>query len=248
MLQKKLISTAKKLPPAKWLIRQLKARYAKEPLGGFYSLSPDLLIALTKAFNLQEKSKANGKNLFQNHGYYEFGLFRGFSLWFAEQLSRQYTDSTFQFYGFDSFEGLPKPQLDVEANMFNKGDFCGSYEAVTNNLLKWKAETSRIKLYKGFYSKDLFARFRDDNKFPPASICVIDVDLYESCVDVLEFTKEFLVAGSILLFDDYNQIGPDNNSGERRALIEFEKQNPNFVKEHLFDFGWEGTAFRVVSI
>jgi hypothetical protein len=58
---------------------------------------------------------------------------------------------------------------------------------------------------------------------------VID-DLYESCVDVLEFTKELLVAGSILLFDDYNQIGPDNNSGERRALIEFEKQNPNFVK------------------
>ena len=65
---------------------------------------------------------------------------------------------------------------------------------------------------------------------------------------MLEFIKEYLVEGSILLFDDYNQLGEDNNSGERRALIEFEKRNPGFKKEHLFDYGWEGAAFRVVSL
>jgi hypothetical protein len=66
----------------------------------------------------------------------------------------------------------------------------------------------------------------------------------------LEFIKEYLVEGSILLFDDYNQLreAQDDNSGERRALIEFEKRNPGFKKEHLFNYGWEGVAFRVVSL
>jgi hypothetical protein len=65
---------------------------------------------------------------------------------------------------------------------------------------------------------------------------------------VLEFIKKYLVPGSILLFDDYNQVGRDNDSGERRALIEFEIRNPTFKKEFLWDYGWEGAAFRVVSL
>jgi hypothetical protein len=63
----------------------------------------------------------------------------------------------------------------------------------------------------------------------------------------LDFIKDYLVEGSILLFDDYNQFREDDESGERRALIEFEKRNPTFRKEHLFDFGWEGAAFRVYA-
>jgi hypothetical protein len=65
---------------------------------------------------------------------------------------------------------------------------------------------------------------------------------------VLEFVKEYLVEGTILLFDDYNQMGQDDNSGERRALLEFESRNPGFKKEYLWDYGWEGVAFRVVSL
>ena len=89
---------------------------------------------------------------------------------------------------------------------------------------------------------------RQTEQFPPISICLIDVDLYDSCVPVLEFIKDYLVEGSILLFDDYNQMGEDDDSGERRALIEFEERHPEFKKEHLFDYGWEGVAFRVASL
>ena len=238
-------STVKSVPALRKLVRRMKG---EEPLGGFYSLSPDALVALVRVFNIQQSQLSSGRNLFEGHGYYEFGLFRGFSFWFVEQISREYAGPSFRLFGFDSFEGLPQPQLDSEAAVFAKGDFRGSYEAVTANLGKWKTDFSRIKLYKGFYSRGLFERLLQHEEFPPISICLIDVDLYESCVPVLDFIKDYLVAGSILLFDDYNQLGADNNSGERRALIEFEQRNPGFRKEHLFDYGWEGVAFRVLSV
>jgi len=216
--------------------------------GVFYTGGPDVLIAIVKAFELQRQSALAGRGLFDGHAYYEFGMYKGFSFWFAEQLAREYTDSNFRFLGFDSFEGLPQPQLDVEARLYRKGDFRGSYEIVTGNLRKHKADLTRMRLYKGFYSEHLFRQLREKEQFPPVSICLIDVDLYESCVPVLDFIKEYLVEGSILLFDDYNQIGENDDAGERRALIEFEKRNPTFKKEHLFNYGWEGVAFRVVSL
>jgi hypothetical protein len=249
---KTLKSIAKSVPLLYNVARRIKhlARgiKGKEPLDGFYTLSPDLLVALVKAFHIQHAQLLNGCNLFAGHGYYEFGVFRGFSFWFAEQLSRMYAGPSFRLFGFDSFEGLPQPQLDSEAAVFKKGEFCGSYEAVTTNLTKWKTDFKRIRLHKGFYSKPLFERLRHSEEFLPISICLIDVDLYESCLPVLDFIKNYLVVGSILLFDDYNQLGEDNNAGERRALIEFEQRNPGFQKEHLFDYGWEGAAFRVLSL
>ena len=214
----------------------------------FYTLSPDVLVAMVKAFNMQRQAAVDGRDLLHGHAYYEFGMFKGFSFWFAEQIAREYTDASFGFFGFDSFEGLPPPQLEVEARAFNAGDFRGSYERVTGNLRRWQTDLDRIKLYKGFYSEQFFADLSTKESFPPVSICLIDVDLYESTIPVLNFIYARLVVGSILLFDDYNQFGEDNNSGERRALIEFERRNPRFRKEHLFNYGWEGAAFRVVAV
>ncbi len=243
----------KSIPPLHKLARRAKSRLTRLVRDEFsddvfYTLSPDVLVAIVKAFDLQKKTAADGPDLLNGHAYYEFGLFKGFSFWFAEQIAREYTESNFRFLGFDSFEGLPNPQLEVEARAFREGDFKGTYEVVTNNLRRWKADCSKIQLYKGFYSDHFFDQLREKEKFPPVSICLIDVDLYDSCVPVLNFIKEYLVEGSILLFDDYNQLASDKNSGERRAFVEFESRNPKFKKEYLFDYGWEGVAFRVVSL
>jgi Macrocin-O-methyltransferase (TylF) len=250
---KTLKSIVKSIPPLHKLAKLAKSRLIRQVRDEildevFYTLSPDVLVAIVKAFNLQRQTAAGGRDLLNGHAYYEFGIFKGFSLWFAEQIAREYTDSSFRFLGFDSFEGLPQPQLEVEARAFREGDFRGTYEVVTGNLRRWKTDFSRIRLYKGFYSDRFFDQLRGKEQFPPVSICLIDVDLYNSCVPVLEFIKEYLVEGSILLFDDYNQMAKDDNSGESRALIEFESRNPGFKKECLFDYGWEGVAFRVVSL
>ena len=84
-------------------------------------------------------------------------------------------------------------------------------------------------------------------RFLPVSICVIDSDIYESAVLVLDFIKDLLVPGSLLLFDDYNSGIRDDNHGERRALREFEEMRPSFQKEHLFDYGKDGVVFRVLG-
>ena len=187
-----------------------------------------------------------GGNLLDGHAYYEFGLFKGFSFWFAEQISRDIVSSDFKFYGFDSFEGLPESKNDKHRYLA-KGNYAASYEFVLDSLKANESDFSKIKLYKGFYSKVFFDNLQND-KFLPISICVIDSDIYESCVEVLEFIKNYMVKGSILIFDDYNSFGKDNQHGERRALREFEMRNPTFKKEHLFDFGQYGVAFRVLSL
>lgn len=224
----------------------------RTPMAGFTTLSPDVLPALVRCFELHRAAEAAspGAGLLDRAGYYEFGLYQGFSFWFAEQLSRQYTGPAFRHYGFDSFAGLPQPQLELEATMFAKGDFAGSYELVTGNLEQWKADPTRYRLFEGFYSDELFARFAREVAFPPVSMALIDVDLHESTVPVLTFLRPLLVPGSILLFDDYNQAGDDagaDEAGERRALAEFRARHPEIGLEHLFDYGWEGTVFQVTA-
>ena len=201
-------------------------------------------MAIVKAFNIQLERK-----LLEGYAYYEFGLFKGFSFWFAEQVSREYINSNFYFYGFDSFKGLPKPQVDVSHQKeWTEGSYAASLEFVTAKIKEHGADFSRIKLYKGFFTKTFFDYLHQSEIFLPISICVIDSDLYESCIKVLDFIKNYLVRGSILLFDDYNIFNEDDNHGERRAIKEFEQKHLDFQKEYLFNFGSFGVAFRVLTI
>jgi hypothetical protein len=202
-----------------------------------------LLVAIVKAFNLQKIAQDKGKDLLSGYAYYEFGLFKGFSFWFAEQISKDYAGENFSLYGFDSFEGLPQSKVDFDL----EGNYAVSQEFVTSKLTEHGTDFKRAKLFKGFYSKEHFTLLRKKEKFFPVSIAVIDVDLYESCIEVLNFLKDYLVAGSIILFDDYNVFDRDDRHGERRAFLEFKKENPKFQAEHIFDFGWHGSAFRVAS-
>lgn len=218
--------------------------------GPFFTLSPDVTIALMRAFTMQRD-----RGMLDGYGYFEFGMFRGYSMWWADRLAREYGAQGFTYYGFDSFAGLPLPELEEERSIFFKGQFGASYDVVVRNLTKWEADLSKIKLFEGWFSDELFAKIKAENEFPKVSICLIDVDLYDSCVPVLEFVRHFLVPGSILIFDDWDQLrkqlGPDaqdDSTGERRAVKEFESRYPMFKKEHVFDYGWEGAAFRVVSV
>ena len=239
-----------------WRQNEWKAQTHKKILNStafFYTLSPILLVAISKAFKYQHLNRSGGTNFSEGHGYYEFGLFKGFSFWFAEQMSRDYVGNDFQFYGFDSFEGLPKSEVDSDYLYWREGNYAASIEYATEKLKDHGTDLKKVKLFKGFYSKHHFDSLRKSNSFLPISICVIDSDIYESCVEVLDFIKDLLVPGSILLFDDYNFYdGAGNpkgdNHGERRAMKEFEESNPTFSKEHLFDFGRNGVAFRVTGI
>ena len=210
----------------------------------FYTLSPSLLMAITIAFQIQAAAPQWSK---AKWGYYEFGLFKGFSFWFAEQLGRQYPQLDFHYYGFESFEGLPKTEVDHN-DSWAPGNYASSIEFVQSILKKHKTDFAKITLHKGWFSKPFFDQLKQDHTFPRASICVIDSDLYESCSSVLHFMKDLLAPDTILLFDEYNQFSRDDSHGERRAMREFQAANPHFQMEPLFEYGSAGMAFRVKGL
>jgi hypothetical protein len=224
----------------KYLAKQHRVLHNQNEL--FYTLSPTLMVAIVKAFQVQKPE------LLKKHGYYEFGLFKGFNFWFAEQISRSCTDKEFKLYGFDSFEGLPQSKVDIDPVYWAQGNYASSLEFVQESLKKQGADFSRLQLFRGFFSKSLFAEFRKKTEFFPVSICVIDSDMYESCSEVLSFIGDLLIPGSLLIFDDFNAFNKDNDHGERRALKEFEEKHPAFTKELLFEYGWHGVAFKVLTV
>ena len=87
-----------------------------------------------------------------------------------------------------------------------------AYKFVFKKFKENVSDLSTVMLYRGSYSQAYFANLMPD-QFLPTSICVIDSDIYESCVDVLEFIKDHILSRSILLFDDYNSFDKNDRQG-----------------------------------
>ncbi len=207
----------------------------------FYTLHPPLLIAITRAFLHVHNTTPH---LLTKRGYYEFGLFKGFSFWFAEVFSRDITGPDFRLIGFDSFAGLPESAVDEHRN-WQKGSYAASYDEVVGHLQDNEFGFARAQLVQGFFSKQLFTRFLDVAPTKPA-ILVVDSDIYESCRLILDSFGPELTTGAVLIFDDFNAFDRSNDHGERRALREFELEHPSFRKGELFSFGKWGEAFEVL--
>ena len=209
----------------------------------FYPTTPMLLEGLIKAFDTQINN-----NMINGHAYWEFGVFKGFSMWFSQMYARTKGADGFQYYGFDSFEGLPVSPVDGMKPAFAEGHYSSPYNFIGKTFDNLEFPKDKLNLYKGFYSDELFEKYSKENKFLPVSICVIDVDIYESTIPVLEFIKDYLVVGSIILFDDFNCFLKSDEHGERKALIEFKNKYPNFEFKNIYGFGWHGEVFEVVKI
>jgi hypothetical protein len=94
-----------------------------QPGPAFYTASPDVLVALVRAFNSQRDLQQQGYDILNGGSYYEFGLYRGFSLWFAEQLSREYAEENFRCLGFDSFAGAAQAKSESGVVSISQGRF-----------------------------------------------------------------------------------------------------------------------------
>src|SRR5262249_24901965 len=109
----------------------------------FDTASPSLLVALVHAF---EHLKSCAPELLVRGSYLEFGLFKGFSLWFAESLSRERVGPEFKLYGFDSFAGLPATEVDKAERNWSEGAYAISRADVEKNIKSAGGDLSRITL------------------------------------------------------------------------------------------------------
>ena len=151
----------------------------------------------------------------------EFGVYQGGTINFmAEQFPNQ------TLYGFDSFEGLPedwKISFNEKFNKHKKGYFAVDNLPVVKN---------NVSLVKGFFDTSL-PKWLTTNKINTIKILHIDSDLYSSAKIVFDNLNNFIVPGTVIVFDEFYPWGRKRyetwEEHEYKALCEWvEKYNRTF--------------------
>lgn len=144
---------------------------------------------------------------------------------------------------FDSFEGLPPIELEIDKQhrdvingVWHENAFCDLDEHELSELLSTIIDTKRIGIHKGWFKESL-SYISKQTKF---ALVHIDADLYASAVDVLDyiFANALVSDGCVVLFDDFNCSCASNELGERKAWGEMVEK----YKIKYSDGGWYGWA------
>jgi O-methyltransferase len=115
---------------------------------------------------------------------------------------------TKKLYLFDTFEGMP--ETDAEKDWHKGGDFADtSLEAVAGYV-----KQPDICVFRKGFIPDTFAGLESAR----IAFAHIDVDIYKSILDCLEFIWPRLSTGGFIVFDDY---GFPTCPGARKAVDEF---------------------------
>jgi hypothetical protein len=145
-------------------------------------------------------------------------------------------------YGFDSFEGLPKPTADDLPNCWHEGQYACPMERVAQRL---KCDVRpHIHLIKGWFCHTLKNETVAGNPdLEQIAFARIDCDLYDSAVDCLDFLEDRLVDGAFLIFDDWTHR---LDLGETKAFFEFSERMKDVYRfEHLAALGQGSLHLRV---
>ena len=204
----------------------------------FLPAKPNLLIAVNKSFRWSLE-----RNLIQGTDYLEFGIFRGFTLWYAQALAQDMGIPDMRFFGFDSFQGLPALKGVDQKGGFREGDFHSSRKEVEFFLNQQKTDWGKTFLVEGWFEKTLTPEARKKYGLRRCSVCVIDCDLYESTRLVLEFIEPIIAEQSIILFDDWFDFGDDPKKGQQKAFFEFLERNRHIRHEPFVTARYDGQGF-----
>ena len=141
----------------------------------------------------------------------EVGVYKGGS---AEIIAKNKNENK-NLYLFDTFEGMPEVNVNAD-NFHKKNDFNDtSYSDVCLGLECYK----NVFIYKGLFPNEHGDKIKD-KKF---CLVHIDVDIYKSYIDCLNFFYTKMVDGGIIILDDY---ASPNCKGAKLATDEFFADKP----------------------
>lgn len=142
----------------------------------------------------------------------ELGVYRGVTSSF---IHRQAPERL--LYLFDTFEGFPEASLEEAADH----RFRDTSPEMVAELL---GDTRNIVFRKGFFPAT--AEGLESETF---AFVMLDVDLYQSALDVFRFFYPRMVRGGYFFMHDYNS--PESNHGISRAAREFMHDKPELLVE-----------------
>ena len=139
---------------------------------------------------------------------FEFGVYKGRSINFIAKNLKEKNDNRL-IYGFDSFRGFSEEWTGMNEK-YNTKYFSqeGNHPTVLKN----------VKLIDGFI-EDTLPIFINENNIDYISLIRIDTDTYSPAKVILSNLKEFLVKGTIIIFDEFCGY-PNWRSHEFKALNE----------------------------
>lgn len=210
----------------------------------FLHFSLDKYFAIKKALYITAHDETFGS-------YIEFGVFTGSSFNFAMKVNKQidkiFGDTKCNFVGFDSFKGFGDVNLQDQHPRFNDKTFSINLKKVLKNIKK-NSKGQECKIVQGFFHKSLVKNKPIDYKIEKARVVMIDCDMKEPTLLALNFLKNVLQEGTIILFDDYIFYKGSQKKGEYAAFEDFKKNNPNIKFRSAFEYGYGSKAFIVSEI
>jgi O-methyltransferase len=147
----------------------------------------------------------------------EVGSYRGGSAYFLASAFRAMAGKELPLHVFDTFEGHPEkadPEFDPvhKPGMFSDTD----YEEVKAYLERF----TQVEIHKGEFSESV-------NSLPDKAFGLvhIDVDIYRSTLDCLDYFGARLASGGVMVVDDY---GSAKCPGVNSAISEYLRRENRF--------------------
>jgi O-methyltransferase len=207
----------------------------------FDSVSPDRVAGFERLYAAVDELGS-----LADADYCEFGLFKGFSFWKAQEQANKYGWRNTRFFGFDSFAGLPEIEApDRTAHgEFRKGQYeCTKQDVIRHLKRAGGIDWSRTFLIEGFFKDTLIPGLVSEYRIERVGVAMIDCDLYTSTAEVLQFLGPLMDEGTVLIMDDWNSYSRDDSRGQRRAMSEFLGRRPDLRLEPLLQYGHNSEAF-----
>lgn len=165
----------------------------------------------------------------------EFGVFSGSTYSYqAAEIRRRYSAS--RLIGFDSWQGLPEETDGVWAPLrHSTGEYAAPKDIVLSKLksLGIESDDPQFRLVDGYFADSLTDDLR--RRIGQVVFINIDVDIYRSTIELLDFVRPLLRPGVILYWDDWKDPRDENQSdwGEHLAWEHWLKAQKDLVVETL---------------
>jgi O-methyltransferase len=154
----------------------------------------------------------------------EVGTYRGGSAYFIAASFASVLGEEVPVEAIDTFEGHPQPKLSEHDAALHHKPHAYTADVSYEEVAEYLAPFARTTVHRGEFSA--VAPALPDRRY---ALVHVDVDLYESTLDCLRYFGPRMLAGGVIVLDDYDS---PTCPGVRRAAEEFLAAGGGFQSWH----------------